>query len=408
MSSLDIKKIRNDFPQLNGLDYHYLDSAATSLTPRIVLDSEIEYYTHSRASVHRGLFAEAVRATDRYEETRKKVAHFIGADSPDEVVFTSGATESSNMIARMLEEYFHFEEQEKDIVTTEMEHHGSLIPLQQLAERESFFLKHIPLDGFGLDYSAAEQLITDDTVVVSVMLASNVTGVVNDVRRIADIAHRHGAIMIVDATAAISHISVNVKALGCDVVYFSGHKMFAPTGIGVLWVRHQLLEKFTPVSFGGHMIAHVEKGKAEWAPIPERFEPGTKNISGVIGLGVAIDYLNMLDVQNIHEYIQELTAYAIAKLEKIPGVKVLSEHDVTKNTGVVSFVCDFAHPHDIAELLARDRVAVRPGHHCAIPYLSALGVSATTRASLHVYNTKEDIDALVMSLGSARKLFAPE
>lgn len=408
MSSLDIKKIRSDFPQLNGFDYHYLDSAATSLTPQAVLDSEIEYYTHNRASVHRALFAEAVRATDSYEDTRKKVAHFIGADSPDEVIFTSGATESSNMIARMLEEYFHFEEQEKDVVTTEMEHHGSLIPLQELAERESFFLKHIPLDGFGLNYAAAEQLITDDTAVVSVMLASNVTGVINDVRRIADIAHKHGAIMIVDATAAIGHVPVNVKAFGCDVVYFSGHKMFAPTGVGVLWVRRDLLEKFKPVSFGGHMIAHVEKGKAQWAPIPERFESGTKNISGVIGLGVAIDYLNMLGVENIHEYIQELTAYAITKLEAIPGVQVLAEHDATKNIGIVSFVCDFAHPHDIAELLARDRVAVRPGHHCAIPYLSALGVSATTRASLHVYNTKEDIDALVVGVESARKLFTIE
>lgn len=408
MSQLDIQKIRSDFPQLNGFDYHYLDSAATSLTPRIVLDSEIEYYTHNRASVHRGLFAEAVRATDSYEDTRKKVAYFIGADSPDEVIFTSGATESSNMIARMLEEYFHFEEQEKDIITTEMEHHGSLIPLQELAERESFFLKHIPLDGFGLNYSVAEQLITDNAVVVSVMLASNVTGVINDVRRIADITHKYGAIMIVDATAAIGHIPVNVKALGCDVMYFSGHKMFAPTGVGVLWVRRDLLEKFKPVSFGGHMIAHVEKGKAQWAPIPERFEPGTKNISGVIGLGVAIDYLHTLGVWNIHEHVQGLTAYAIAQLEIIPGVRVLAEHDASKNIGIVSFVCDFAHPHDIAELLARDRVAVRPGHHCAIPHLSALGVSATTRASFHAYNTKEDVDALIVGVKNARKLFTAE
>ena len=408
MSSLNIQKIRNDFPQLDGSGYHYLDSSATSLTPRIVLDSVIEYYTHNRASVHRALFAEAVRATDLYEEARKKVAHFIGADSPDEVIFTSGATESSNMIARMLEEHFRLEEEEKEIVTTEMEHHGSLIPLQELAERNSFFLKHIPLQGFGLDYAVAEQLITDKTAVVSVMLASNVTGIVNDVRRIADIAHKHGAIMIVDATAAAGHIPVDVKAFDCDVVYFSGHKMFAPTGVGVLWVRRALLEKFKPVSFGGHMIANVEKGKSKWAPIPERFEPGTKNIAGVIGLGAAIDYLNMLGVANIHEYIEELTAYTIAQLEAIPGVTVFAEHDVTKNIGIVSFVCDFAHPHDVAEVLGRERVAVRPGHHCAIPYITALGVPATTRASLHVYNTKEDVDALVVGVEKARKLFAPE
>lgn len=406
MSSLDIQKIRKDFPQLDGVEYHYLDSSATSLTPRVVLDSVINYYTHDRASVHRALFAEAVRATDLYEETRKKVAAFIGADSKDEVIFTSGATESSNMIARMLEEYFHFEEEEKEIVTTAMEHHGSLIPLQELAERDGFFLHHIPLHGFGLDYETAEKLITDKTAVVSVMLASNVTGAVNDVRRIADIAHKHGAIMIVDATAAVGHIPVDVKAFDCDVVYFSGHKMFAPTGVGVLWVRRSLLEKMKPVSFGGHMIAHVEKGKATWAPIPERFEPGTKNIAGVIGLGVAIDYINAIGVSNIHEYISELTTYGIAALEAIPGVSVLAEHDVTKNIGIISFICDFAHPHDVAEVLGRERVAVRPGHHCAIPYLSELGVAATTRASLHIYNTKEDIDALVASIKKARTLFS--
>jgi len=405
MSSLDIQKIRNDFPQLDGAEYHYLDSSATSLTPRLVLDSVIKYYTHDRASVHRALFAEAVRATDSYEETRKKVATFIGADSQNEVIFTSGATESSNMIARMLEEYFHFEEEEKEIVTTTMEHHGSLIPLQELAERDAFFLKHIPLHGFGLDYDAMEKIITDKTAVVSVMLASNVTGAINDVRRIADIAHKHGAIMIVDATAAIGHIPVDVKAFDCDVLYFSGHKMFAPTGVGVLWVRHVLLEKFKPVSFGGHMIAHVEKGKAKWAPIPERFEPGTKNIAGVIGLGVAIDYLNTLGIENIHEYVTGLTQYAIAQLETIPGVQVLAEHDTAKNIGIVSFICDFAHPHDIAEVLGRERVAVRPGHHCAIPYLSELGVAATTRASLHVYNTKEDVDALIEGVKKARELF---
>ena len=212
-----------------------------------------------------------------------------------------------------------------------------------------------------------EKIITDKTAVVSVMLASNVTGAINDVRRIADIAHKHGAIMIVDATAAIGHIPVDVKAFDCDVLYFSGHKMFAPTGVGVLWVRHVLLEKFKPVSFGGHMIAHVEKGKAKWAPIPERFEPGTKNIAGVIGLGVAIDYLNTLGIENIHEYITGLTQYAIAQLETIPGVQVLAEHDTAKNIGIVSFICDFAHPHDIAEVLGRERVAVRPGHACAIP-----------------------------------------
>ncbi len=403
---IDSKKIRNDFPQLNGVDNHYLDSAATSLTPQSVLDVVIDYYTHSRANVHRGLFPEAIRATDLYEDARKKVAAFINAE-PDEIIFTSGATESSNMLVRMIDESLNFtDEEDKNIVTTVMEHHGALIPLQEFAFRRGIPIFSIPLQGTELDYQKAEEMITDNTILVSAMLASNVTGAINDVARIAAIREKHHTLMVVDATAAVGHIPVDVKKLGCDALYFSGHKMFAPTGVGVLWAKKEVLERMKPTTFGGHMVAHMEEGRGTWADIPERFEAGTKNIAGVIGLGAAIDYLQHIGVEHIHAYVQELTAYCISRLGEIPGVTIVAEQDVTKNVGIVSVSCAWAHPHDIAEILARDHVAVRAGHHCAIPLHAALGIDASVRASFHVYNTKEDVDALIIGLEKARVIFA--
>lgn len=403
---IDSKKIRNDFPQLDGEDNHYLDAAATSLTPQCVLDAIIDYYTHSRASVHRGLFPAAIRATDLYEDARKKVAVFIGAE-PDEIIFTSGATESSNMLVRMIDESIHFaEEDDKDVVTTVMEHHGALIPLQEFAFRRGIPILTIPLSGTELDYQKAEELISDNTVLVSAMLASNVTGAINDVARIAEVAHKHHALMVVDATAAMGHIPVDVKKLGCDALYFSGHKMLAPTGVGILWAKKEVLEKLKPATFGGHMVDGMENNKAEWAKIPERFEAGTKNIAGVIGLGAAIDYINALGLAHIHEHVQGLAAYLISRLGEIPGVRIVAEQDMNKNVGIVSFSCEWAHPHDIAEILARDRVAIRSGHHCAIPLHDALSIDASVRASFHVYNTKEDVDALIVGLEKARQIFS--
>lgn len=403
--------IRNDFPQLDGLEYHYLDAAATSLTPRAVLDAEIEYYTHYRANVHRGLFPAAMRATNRYEEARRKVARWIGATDTKEVILNSGATESSNTIIRMLEETFGWDLLDEDgaershIVTTVMEHHAALVPIQELARRTGMALRSIPLNGLELDMELAEHLIDNRTALVSLILASNVTGMINDVRRIADLAHKYGAIVVLDATAAAGHIPMNVQELGADALYFSGHKMMAPTGIGVLWVRLALLEKLQPVLFGGHMIAHVEQERATWAPIPERFEAGTKNIAGAIGLGVAVDYLSALGMGNVHRHCATLAFEAIHRLEQIPQVRVYSSCDPTKNIGIVSFSAEWAHPHDIAEILAREQIAVRAGHHCAEPLHHALGVPATVRASFHVYNTKEDVIALVKGVQKARQIF---
>lgn len=407
---LDPQLIRKDFPQLlhpeqeGKTALHYLDSAASSLTPQAVLDAEIDYYTNSRANVHRGIFKEAVRATELYEETRTKVANFINADAR-EIIFTSGATESSNMLIRMIDESVHHTEEQKDIVSSVMEHHASLIPLQQYAYRRTIPLHLIPMKGVGLDYAKAEAMITAKTALVSVMLASNVTGVINDIRRIADLAHAQGALMVVDATTAMGHIPVDVAQLGCDALYFSGHKMFAPTGIGILWVKQDVLKKLSPSVFGGHMIARVEEQTAEWAEIPSRFEAGTKNIAGAIGLGVAVDYINSIGLEHIHAYITELVGYAVKELEQIEELTIYAERRAQHNIGIVSFDCSFAHPHDIAEILARDGVAVRAGHHCAIPLHTAFGIKSSTRVSLHIYNTKEDIDALVVAIHKAKKIF---
>lgn len=402
---IDIQTIRNDFPQLDGENNHYLDSAATSLTPTPVLDAVNDYYMHSRANVHRGLFPEAIRATELYEEARKKVAHFINAD-PDEIIFTSGATESSNMLVRMLEESNIGTSDVQNIVTSEMEHHGALVPLQQLAKRSALTLTYIPLSEYALDYTKVSELITNKTALVSVMLASNVLGTVNDIAELSHKAHEHGALMIVDGTAAMGHIPVDVEALGCDAFYFSGHKMFAPTGVGVLWVKKSLLEKLSPSTYGGHSISRVEKEESVWAEIPARFEPGTKDIGGVIGLGAAVDYIEHIGIEQIRAHVEELVAYTILSLESIPGVRVFAEYDIEQNVGVVSFVCEWAHAHDVAEILARDRVAVRPGHHCAMPLHTVLGVEATTRASFHVYNTKEDVQALISGIEKAHAIFS--
>lgn len=401
---MDPNKLRSDFPQLKDRNFHYLDSAASSLTPARVIDAVDDYYRNYRANVHRALYREAVDATEHYEAARAKVAQFIGA-KPEEIIFTSGATEGSNMLAGMLEHSSVLKEN-GTIVTSEMEHHAALVPLQEFAKRSGRALHYIPLSGIGLDHDAAAKLIDGQTVLVSVMLASNVTGTINDIRTIADIARKADAIMVVDATAAVGHIPVDVNDLGADALYFSGHKMLAPTGVGVLWVKTELLKRLSPAVFGGHMIAEVTKEGATWGPVPERFEPGTKNIGGVIGLGAAIDYLGSVGLPAIRAHTAELVSDAIAKLEQIHGVHVFAERDPSKNAGVVSFVADFAHPHDLAEILARHRVAVRPGHHCALPLHHALGVNATTRASFHLYNNAEDITALVEGIHDARRLFS--
>ena len=411
----DTETIKKDFPIFyEGKFYEgkafvknmvYLDNAATSQTPRVVLDAMEAYYTDYRANIHRGSYEEGEVASAAYEEARGKVAHFIGAD-PREVVFTSGATASSNMLVSMLE-HSNIVRAGDEIVTTVMEHHSSLIPLQELANRQNFAVNYIGLT-YGelrLDYEAAEKLITPKTKIVSVMLASNVTGAVNDVARIAEMAHKVGALVICDATAAVGHMPVVVKKLGVDFLYFSGHKMCGPTGIGVLWGRGELLEKLAPSVYGGGIVDEVTLEKATWRGVPARFEAGTPNIAGAIGLGAAVDYLENIGLENIREHSMALTKEAITRLEEVKGVRVIAEKEATKNIGIVSFVVEGIHPHDVAEILGREAVAVRAGHHCAMPFITALGVPATVRASFYLYNTMEDIEALVAGVKKAKEIF---
>ncbi len=403
-----ITKIQEDFPQLKGGSEHYLDSQATSLTPRSVIDAQDAYYLKARANTHRAIFKEAALATDLYEDARTKIANFIGAKR-EEVILTGGATESSNMLVRMLDETPAFwGSGKREIVTSVMEHHASLVPLQQLAKRKGCMLSHIPLSpgSVRLDVKSVEGLISDETAIVSVMLASNVTGTINPISEIAKVAHRHGAFVVVDATAAIGHIPMHVDDLGADALFFSGHKILGPTGVGVLWVRKEMLEKLQPAVFGGHMISEVTKDDATWGDIPDRFEPGTKNIGGVIGLGAAVDYLNAVGLTEIHRHVSALTKSAIEALDALPGVHVVAERDTELNIGDVSFVCDFAHPHDVAEILGRNGVAVRPGHHCALPYHVELGIAATTRVSFYLYNDEDDVRGLVEAVKKVRALFA--
>lgn len=399
--------IKTNFPFFSegGKDIAYLDNAASSQTPEVVLEAMDAYYTKFRANVHRGLYEASEAASVAYEEARVKVARFIGAD-PREVIFTAGATASSNMLMLMLERSGQFAEGD-EIVTTVSEHHGSIIPLQELAHRNPLQIKHIPVQGrtLDLDYEIAEKLITKKTKIVSVMLASNVTGAIYDVARIAKMAHTVGALVICDATAAVGHMPVDVKNLGADFVYFSGHKMCGPTGIGVLWGRGAVLENLAPGFYGGGNIEEVTLEQATFVGVPERFEAGTPNIAGAIGLGAAADYLEHIGVENIRAHTESLTKEAIARLKEIPGVRLIAEEDVSKNIGIVSFFVDGVHPHDIADILGREGVAVRAGHHCAMPLHTFLGVSATVRVSFYFYNTRADIDALVAGIKKAKEVF---
>lgn len=402
--SFDPSTQKKDFPQLANDGYHYLDSASSSLPPSAVLDAVNNFYVNEKANVHRGEYAAAVRATERYEAARKSVAEFLNVAS-NEIIFSSGATEASNMLMRSLDESLTLTHGD-EIVTSVMEHHASILPLQQFAKRRGLVLKHIPLrDDLTLDYEEAEKLITDKTKIVSVMLASNVIGSVNNIARLASLAHAKGALMISDATAAVGHIPVDAPALGADMLFFSGHKLLAPTGVGVLWMKAEFAEKLSPSEFGGHMINEVTLTDASWAESPTKFEAGTKDIGGVIGLGEAVRYIASVGVEAIHAHTSSLAEYAIRELSKISGITVYAQRDMARNVGIVSFAADWAHPHDIGEIVARDSVAIRAGHHCAMPLHCELKIKGTARASFHLYNTKEDVDALIESVKKAYNVF---
>lgn len=403
-----IQTVRKDFPILDQKVQDqaliYLDNAATTQKPTQVLDRLMAYYTTENANVHRGVHTLAERATAAYEDAREAVRAFIHASSTEEVVFTRGTTTSLNWIANS---YAPFIEAGDEILVTPMEHHSNLVPWQELAKRTGAHLRFIPLTKTGqLDMEQARQLINERTRVVSVAHVSNVLGVVNPVKTLATLAHEVGAIMVVDGAQAAPHMPIDVQALDVDFYAFSGHKMCAPTGIGVLYGKKKWLHTLEPVEFGGEMIDIVQDTCSTWAALPHKWEAGTPNISGAIGLHAAIDYLNEIGMQQIQEHQADLMRYALEHMLALDGITIYGPHHEKEHTSLISFNVDGVHPHDLATALDLQGIAIRAGHHCTQPLMRDLGVAATARASFYIYNTKEDIDALIRGILAAKEFFS--
>lgn len=405
---IDAAKLQNDFPILdqvvNDEPLVYLDNAATTQKPQQVLDVLNAYYHHDNANVHRGVHTLAERATHSYEAAREKLRQFIHAKETAEVLFTRGTTTGLNWVAQSYGEAFV--QAGDEIVISYMEHHSNIIPWQQLAKRKQATLKYIQLTADGtLDMEDAKRQITDKTAVVAITHASNVLGVVNPVEELADLAHEHDAVIVVDGAQSVPHMVVDVQAMNCDFFALSGHKMCGPTGIGVLYGKRQLLEQMEPLEFGGEMIDFVHLQESTWKELPWKFEAGTPNIAGAIALGAAADYLSAIGMQQIHEYEAELVRYVLPKLQAIEGLTVYGPQDPAQHTGVIAFNLDGIHPHDVATALDMEGIAVRAGHHCAQPLINYLDVAATARASFYFYNTKADCDRLVAAILATKEFF---
>lgn len=387
----------------DGKRFAYLDSASSSLTPELVLAAMDEYYRTYRANVHRGMYKISEKATERFEEVRRKIADFIRANE-SEIVFTRGTTEGLNMVAHSLAKGLGAGD---EVVMTVMEHHANLVPWQQFAKEYGFALKFIPITAeYQLDMDAAAKMITPAAKVVAVTYASNVLGTIVPVAELAKLAHAVGATVIVDAAQAAGHTQIDVRKWDCDFLALSGHKMFGPTGTGVLYGKKALLEKLAPMQYGGDMIKEVRFDDSTWNDTPWKFEAGTPNIAGVIGLGAAADYVRSVGVDRINTHEVALANEAITKLSEIPGVRIIGPGVSENRTGVVSFDVEGIHPHDVATILDAEGVCVRGGHHCAMPLLQSLQlVNGTTRASFGAYSTAEDVDALVAGIVKARKIF---
>lgn len=403
-----IDDVQQDFPilnqRVNDERLAYLDNAATAQRPRQVIAALTNFYETDNANVHRGVHTLAERATKDYETARQKVQKFINAPSADEIIFTKGCTDSLNLVAATYgEENVH---EGDEIVISVMEHHSNLIPWQQLAARKHATLKYIELTEDGeLDMADARKKITDKTKIVAVTHASNVLGTVTPLKELSDLAHQHGAVIVGDGAQAVPHMPVDVQALDVDFYAFSGHKMMSPMGIGVLYGKADLLRAMPPYQYGGEMIAAVHRDQSSWADIPFKFEAGTQNIAGAVGLGAAIDYLTSLGMANVQQHEQALVDYVLPKLLAIPGLVVYGPHDPAKHTGVIAFNLKGLHPHDVATALDMDGVAVRAGHHCAQPLMETLNLTATARASFYFYNTKEDADQLIKAINETKEFF---
>ncbi|UJF34686.1 cysteine desulfurase [Paenibacillus hexagrammi] len=403
---MNTAEIRELFPilkqEINGHPLIYLDSAATSQKPASVIDAVKRYYEWDNANVHRGVHTLGSRATDAYEGAREKVAKFINASSEQEIIFTRGTTTALNIVASS---YARSVLQEGDeIVITPMEHHANLIPWQQAAKATGAVLKYIPLQPDGsISLSDVEATVTDRTKIVSVVYVSNVLGVVNPVKQIAAIAHKHGAKMVVDGAQSTPHMKVDVQDLDCDFYALSGHKMCGPTGIGALYGKKALLEQMEPVEFGGEMIDHVGLYESTWKDLPWKFEGGTPIIAGAVGLGAAIDFLQQIGMDAVYKHDLHLTNYAVERMSDIEDLTIYGP--LKDRAGLVTFNLGDVHPHDVATVLDAEGVAVRAGHHCCQPLMRWLEVSATARASFYLYNTEADIDRLVAALLKTKEYF---
>lgn len=401
------EKIRQEFPILdqsvNDEPLIYLDNAATTQKPLAVLEAVENYYKQDNANVHRGVHTLSERATSAYEAARETMRAFIHANETAEILFTRGTTTSLNWLAQSFGEFIQAGD---EIVISYMEHHSNIIPWQQLAKRKQATLKYIELTPDGkLDLADAKKKITERTAIVAVAHVSNVLGVVNPITELAALAHEQQAVIVVDGAQAVPHMPVDVQALDTDFYAFSGHKMCGPTGIGILYGKRKWLEKMEPVEFGGEMIDFVHLYESTWKELPWKFEAGTPNIAGAIGLGAAADYLSAIGLQTIHDYEQELVAYVLPKLQAIEGLTVYGPQNPEEHTGVIAFNLEGVHPHDLATALDMQGIAVRAGHHCAQPLLNYLEVSSTARASFYFYNTKEEADQFVQALLATKEFF---
>jgi len=406
-SGFDVDKVRADFPilwqQVHGKPLAYLDNAATSQKPAAVIDTIDRYYRHDNANIHRGVHELAERATQAYEQARVKIARFIGAESHTQVIYTRGTTESINLVVSSWGGA-HLGPGD-EVLITHMEHHSNIVPWQIACERSGATLKVAPIDDAGaLAMDEFAKLITEKTKIVAVTHVSNALGTINPVKRIIDAAHAVGAVAVVDGAQAVPHMAVNVADLGADFYAFSGHKMCGPTGIGALYGKADLLELMQPYQGGGDMIKSVSFEKTIYNDPPYRFEAGTPNIAGGIGLGAAVDYLEAIGMERVAAYEHELLKYGTEGLASVDGLRLIGT--APDKAGVLSFVLDGIHPYDMAPVLDREGVAVRTGHHCAEPVMTRFGVPATVRASLAFYNTRAEIDQLVSALEKVKRFFA--
>ncbi|HFR3590754.1 cysteine desulfurase [Streptococcus suis] len=403
---MDLERIRKDFPILdqvvNDEPLVYLDNAATTQKPQQVLDVLADYYQKDNANVHRGVHTLSERATARYEAARQKVADFIQAKSSKEILFTRGTTTSLNWVTQFAREIL---QPDQEVIISVQEHHSNIIPWQQACQQTGAKLRYVPLKDGELDVDSLKSMLSEKTKFVSLAHVSNVLGGVAPIGEIAELVHEVGAYLVVDGAQSVPHMAVNVQELDVDFYAFSGHKMLGPTGIGVLYGKEELLNLMSPVEFGGEMIDFVYEQSATWKELPWKFEAGTPNIAGAIGLGAAVDYLTEIGMDAIQAHEAELVDYVFPKLQAIPDLTIYGSQDLSKRTGVIAFNLDDLHPHDVATALDYEGVAVRAGHHCAQPLLRYLQVPATVRASFYIYNTKADCDKLVEAIIKTKEFF---